>query len=589
MLVDNAVVIVENVATRLSRGEPTRRAVVDGAAEVARPLFFAQLTTVGVFLPFIYFEGRLGVTFAPLALVLTALLAASVVVSWFIVPAAGVRWLPANVAAASGARRSSRLRRPVALVVRYWWLTPLVAAALCAHGGWRFWQDVPRGRFLEPPVTERLQVEVQTPSGTDPARTDQVIRTFEDALLSDRAAEDVGDVWVEVDGQTARLEVTFSDEQLARGLPYVARRRLVEQAAAFARVSVNVTGYGDPFQAGPLLALPASHNSRLQVRGYTLDSAVELAGAIGRQARLSPRVVEYRVTTSTRGNTTMGSLDLSQRELALSLRPAGIRRLGADPQDVLDFVSLASARATPRAYGIEGDDRLPEVTEFSIAGADRQDVDSLLRLTAPVRYGAPARIEQFADVREQLVPDGIDRRDQEYRVTVSWDYQGPPQLANEYEQQVFEAIRPPPGFSVHRLDEYLVTDDESRMLALALAAAVVVIFMVLAVLYENLWHPVIVLATIPLALIGVCYTYLWDRCELHVVGLHRGDSARRDRRQQRRAAHGPDQPPAPRGVECGRRSHARDDRSRPAGPPHVGNHRTRPAPDAVGSAADRAA
>ena len=509
MLVDNAVVIVENVATRLSRGEPTRRAVVDGAAEVARPLFFAQLTTVGVFLPFIYFEGRLGVTFAPLALVLTALLAASVVVSWFIVPAAGVRWLPANVAAASGARRPSRLRRPVALVVRYWWVTPLVAAALCAHGGWRFWQDVPRGRFLTPPVTERLQVEVQTPSGTDPARTDQVIRTFEDALLSDRAAEDVGDVWVEVDGQTARLEVTFSDEQLARGLPYVVRQRLVEQAAAFARVSVNVTGYGDPFQAGPLLALPASHNSRLQVRGYTLDRAVELADAIGRQARLSPRVVEYRVTTSTRGHTTMGSFDLSQRELALSLRPAGIQRLGADPQDVLDFVSLASARATPRAYGYEGDDRLPEVTEFRIAGADRQDVDSLLRLTAPVRYDAPARIEQFVDVREQLVPDGIDRRDQEYRVTVSWDYQGPPQLANEYEQQVFEAIRPPPGFSVHRLDEYLVTNEESRMLGLALAAAVVVMFMVLAVLYENLWHPVIVLATIPLALIGVCYTYLW--------------------------------------------------------------------------------
>ena len=114
MLVDNAVVIVENVATKLKRGQPTRRAVVDGAAEVARPLFFAQLTTVGVFLPFIYFDGRLGVTFVPLALVLTALLAASVVVSWFLVPAAGVRWMPApstNAGAAPGPAFSSvRLR-----------------------------------------------------------------------------------------------------------------------------------------------------------------------------------------------------------------------------------------------------------------------------------------------------------------------------------------------------------------------------------------------------------------------------------------------------------------------------------------------
>ena len=42
MLVDNAVVIVENIAIRLQRGDPTRSAVVEGAAEVACPLFFAQ-------------------------------------------------------------------------------------------------------------------------------------------------------------------------------------------------------------------------------------------------------------------------------------------------------------------------------------------------------------------------------------------------------------------------------------------------------------------------------------------------------------------------------------------------------------------
>jgi HAE1 family hydrophobic/amphiphilic exporter-1 len=176
---------------------------------------------------------------------------------------------------------------------------------------------------------------------------------------------------------------------------------------------------------------------------------------------------------------------------------------------VLDFVSLATARGTPRTYRYEGGERLPEVTEFTIRGADRQDVDSLMRLTAPASYDAPARIENLATVQEQDVPDGIDRRDQEYTVTVSWDYQGPPRLADEYERQVHDAFRPPPGFSVHRDDEYIVAEDESRMLALALAGAVLVMFLVLAVLYESLWHPFIVLATIPLALVGVCYLYLW--------------------------------------------------------------------------------
>lgn len=508
MLVDNAVVIVESVATKLKRGQPTRRAVVDGAAEVARPLFFAQLTTVGVFLPFIYFEGRLGVTFVPLALVLTALLAASVIVSWFLVPAAGARWLPAVDARHADAGRPGRLHRPVALVVRFWWVSPLLAAGLCVHGGWRFWQEVPRGRFLEPPVEERLVVSVSTPSGTDSVRTDQVIRSFENALLNGPSAEDVGEVWVQVEDQSARLEVRFSAEQLARGAPLAARRRLVEQTRGLARVSVSITGFGDPVRVGRR-GFPETHNSRLQVRGYNLARAVELADAVGRQAALSPRVVEYRVTTSTRGHTWMGSFDLSERELALSLHPAGIRRFAADSQDVLDFVSLATARGTPRTHRYEGRERLPEVTEFTIRGAERQDVDSLMRLTAPAGYGVPARIENLAAVQEQNVPDGIDRRNQEYTVTASWDYQGPPRLADEYERQVHDAIRPPPGFSVHRDDEYLVTEDESRMLAFALAGAVLVMFLVLAVLYESLWHPFIVLATIPLALVGVCYVYLW--------------------------------------------------------------------------------
>ena len=508
MLVDNAVVIVENVATKLKQGQPTRRAVVDGAAEVARPLFFAQLTTVGVFLPFIYFEGRLGVTFVPLALVLTALLAASVVVSWFLVPAAGVRWMPMLPVNAGPASGTSLLRRPVALVTRYWWVSPLVAAALCVHGGWRFWQEVPRGRFLEPPVEERLVMDVRTPSGTDPQRTNGVIRSFENVLLDAGSPEDAGDVWVQVEDQTARLEVRFSDEQIARGAPFAARQRLVERARALARVSVSITGFGDAVYVG-LRGLPETHNSRLQVRGYNLARAVELAAAVGRQAALSPRVVDYRVTTSTRGHTWMGSFDLSERELALALRPAGIRQLSADSQDVLDFVSLATARGTPQTYRYQGGERLPEVTEFTIRGADRQDVDSLMRLTAPVSHDVPARIVNLVTVQEQDVPDGIDRRNQEYTVTVSWDYQGPPRLADEYERQVLEAFRPPPGFSVDRDDEYFVTQDEWSMLALALAGAVLVMFMVLAVLYESLWHPFIVLATIPLALVGVCYLYVW--------------------------------------------------------------------------------
>ena len=124
-----------------------------------------------------------------------------------------------------------------------------------------------------------------------------------------------------------------------------------------------------------------------------------------------------------------------------------------------------------------------------------------------------ARVTMLGGRREVLTVE-LDRSRaccsmQEYTVTVSWDYQGPSRLAGEYERQVHDAFRPPPGFSVQRDAKHLVTEDESRMLAYALAGAVLVMFMMLAVLYESLWLPFIVLATIPLALVGVCYLYVW--------------------------------------------------------------------------------
>ena len=87
MFVDNSIVVFENVLRLRERGVPPVPAALRGASEVFLPVLASTLTTVGVFLCFPFFQGRLRVYYLPLAVVVSSALAASLAVSFSLIPA----------------------------------------------------------------------------------------------------------------------------------------------------------------------------------------------------------------------------------------------------------------------------------------------------------------------------------------------------------------------------------------------------------------------------------------------------------------------------------------------------------------------
>ena len=161
MLVDNAVVVLENIQVHQDRGAGARRAAVRGTAEVAAAVTASTMTTVAVFLPITFVEGVAGQVFGDLALAVVFSLLASLVVALFFVPMLAARdfSLPEAVPAWDAIRTEGRrpalralwggegrpswgwrvLRSPGA------WAADVGAGALLRArvGGWRGWVGLP--------------------------------------------------------------------------------------------------------------------------------------------------------------------------------------------------------------------------------------------------------------------------------------------------------------------------------------------------------------------------------------------------------------------------------------------------------------
>jgi HAE1 family hydrophobic/amphiphilic exporter-1 len=113
------------------------------------------------------------------------------------------------------------------------------------------------------------------------------------------------------------------------------------------------------------------------------------------------------------------------------------------------------------------------------------------------------RLREVLILEEKAVDGSIDREDQRFQQTVMWEFRGPSKAADTFKRSVFSSLKLPPGFSSSIDEEGLMTGEEKGRIAFAIALAVMIIYMVLAALYESLLQPFIILLSVPLALIGV--------------------------------------------------------------------------------------
>ncbi|MCK5733360.1 MAG: efflux RND transporter permease subunit, partial [Candidatus Latescibacteria bacterium] len=186
IIVDDAIVVVENVYRYIQKGMSPRDAVIKGTPEVAIPVLSSTLTTVAAFLPLMLMPGIMGKFMKIIPIVVCLVLLASVIEAFFILPSHIADWGKVRRSEGRGHRFFLKLRkwytRNLLRVLRrrYWVLAGVLVLALASTG---LVPLVGVDMFVDEEISQ-FSVRVWMPVGTRLAETDRVISKIEKLALA---------------------------------------------------------------------------------------------------------------------------------------------------------------------------------------------------------------------------------------------------------------------------------------------------------------------------------------------------------------------------------------------------------------------
>ncbi len=493
MFVDNSIVVFENTLRLRERGETPVQAALQGAREVFVPVLASTLTTIGVFFCFAYLQGRLRIYYLPMAFVMASALAASLAVSFSLIPALS------PVLLKSGKKRGDKESREgfypglLKFVLRHPLEVILISAAVL-YGSYKWFRaEVRLDEFFHWYSKERLMVSIRMPPGTDIDTTDAVARKFEAKVLESDLKKEI---YARIQPEDAYLTISFPAAVEHSSRPYSLREELLRLAARFAGVGVGIYGF-DPHGYHSSLEAGRFHDSKIRFTGYNLKKLKDITAGVERALGRNHRIKDVRTVSSRFGWSSPAS-----SEYVLRTNREALRKFDLDPRSLFFHVQtlLAGRFGAPPRVILDGKET-PIGFKFPVA--DKMDLRGLEDALFETKKGEFLRLKEVMIVEEKAVDGSIDREDQQFQKTVMWEFHGPSKAADMFKRSIVSSLNLPPGFLASIDEEGLMTGKEKEQIAFAIVLAVVVMYMILAALYESLLRPFIILLSVPLAMIGV--------------------------------------------------------------------------------------
>lgn len=490
MLVDTAIVVLENVFRHREAGAVGKDAALRGVEQVAGAVTASTLTTVVVFLPVIFLRSGAVVTqmFVQFSFVVIFALACSLLVSLTLTPvlaswlpplrSRATGWLRGLVDAYRGVLRLALRRRGVvfacagvaaALTVG---LLPLVGSEL-----------IPRTDEGE------IFVPVRLPAGTSLEAADRALQELE--RTARRVAPEIQDATVLVGSASFG---SWSGILRLRLVPRAQRSRSTEEVAAVLRRSLLIPGGRVVVRpsAGALNILRFGSSDdpiSVEVRGFDLQQGMRVAEQVRALLEGVPGVTDATIQR-----------EEQSPELAVRVDPERAARFGLTPARVAEALEAAVAGEVATLVREAGTEvevvvRLPE--------AQRRLGQDVLDVPIATGDGRTVSLRQVATLVRDLGPAQIYRRGRERVITVTAGLSGRDfgSAAEEIRQRLAQ-MRLPAGFAVALSDEYEEQQRANRQLAGGFGLAVLLVYAVMAVQFERLLEPLLIMAAVPFALTG---------------------------------------------------------------------------------------
>jgi HAE1 family hydrophobic/amphiphilic exporter-1 len=510
MLVDNAIVVLENIYRMRESGVPPKEAAIKGSEEVSAAIIASTLTTLAVFLPLIFIRGMSGIMFKQLSYVVGFALACSLVVALTLVPMLTSRIPgPANNNVIDANPQNLR-RKGYLLSGRFFKglegiytdllrfalnhrLVVIIGSLLLLIGSLRL---IPYVGFEFMPAADEGEVRIYATAevGTRLGILDETFKQIE-AIVNKEVPETKNmETFIGSSGMHARGSHT--GQVRISLVPQAERLRSSEEISGILRRKLmDLPGVQTRTRAGQGLFIfrmgsQGGERIEVEVRGHDLETADILAEQVENAVQTVDGVTDTRVS---RESGSPEEVIIVDRQKAASMKLT-VSQIANALQTILSGTRAGNYHESGNEYAIL----------VRLDQTERLDLKDILDLTITNEDGQPVVLRNVINVRPRTGPVVIERKDQERLLTVSANFTGRDQGSVLADIRKALASTPiPPEFSILFGGDYEEQQKANRELLLSFVLAIILVYMVMASLYESLRDPFIVMFSVPLAVIGV--------------------------------------------------------------------------------------
>lgn len=498
MLVDNAIVVVENIFRKREEGLSIKDAAIEGTAEVGGALTASTLTTIVVFLPIVYMQGASGALFKDQAWTVAFSLLSSLVVALLVIPLLSKLLLPKDVEVKEMVQKErTRYGRALSKIIDLRGFILAGALLLVVLSG--FLVPLIGSEFLPETQSREVRIDAELPAGTSLERTSRVLDQMEEVateLFGDKlkwiynhAGEDTGSETASSSAQgnnTGFIKIALNDDvdisysklvsllnSLFDDIPGLEVRFIQDES-----VIQNILGSDE----APLV---------IEVVGEDIDELSDVSAQIATIMRESEGV--YNVKSSFEDGAPEVNLKVDRLK-------AGMFNL-----DVGSIIQQVSGYLNGEDGGQM--DLKGELTDITLEMPDIQ-LEELKNLVIKGN-NKTYLLSELVDMKIGQAPREIVRNNQNRVVQVSamvTDEKPFDHIVSDLKEK-FTEVQLPGDTYIKVAGEEQKREESFGSLKFALLLSIILVYMVMASQFESLIHPFTILLTIPLAGVGAVLAF----------------------------------------------------------------------------------
>ncbi len=500
MLVDNAIVVVENIFRNHENGMPVREAAIEGTSQVGGAVTASTLTTVVVFLPIVYLHGASGELFKDQALTVTFSLLSSLVVAMLVIPMLfhlvfknkkkEVHFRSVQVKGYG--RFLGKVLKMKAMI--------LVLALLLIAGGALLVPFIGT-EFMPKTESREFTMDVRLQEGTRLERTASTIGNMED-IIRELTGDHLQLIYSHIgptSGSGTSANSIFEGENTATIKVVLKNDGQLTSSAAIRQISQALDDIPDveigyKQEESALQSMMGTDEAPLvvEIQGEDLDVIEELAGNVKNSMQGLPGI--YNMESSMEEGSPEVNLVIDR--MRAGMYNLSVSEIVSQIQDQLEGKNAGEVEQKGEMQAITiklPDKSLSELNNIRITGNNQHFY-----------------LNELADIQIGQSPKEIYRRNQNRigKVTAQLDKKT---VLDQAVKEIKTAIAPleiPAGYKVTISGEEEKRAESMSSLGFALALSVILVYMVMASKFESLLHPFTILLTIPLALVGSVVIFL---------------------------------------------------------------------------------